>query len=203
MSWRNRIRGDERGSVLVMTALWLPVVILMASFVIDAGNWFEHKRHLQLQADAGAFAAGSLFNGCFGDQTAANTSIDSEARKYSGDPTGVAPYNLQIGGSNQGAVTVRINKKMFQVGGPGPDDTVEDLPCAAKMVDVKITEAGLPWFVGGGSSRRSTLAREWRFSRRARAPTRFPSVCRTAIRSPPQRSSSTRATPTPFSRPRS
>ena len=150
MNWRNRIRSDERGSVLVMTALWLPVVILMASFVIDAANWFEHKRHLQLQADAGAFAAGSLFNGCFGDQTAANTSINSEVRKYSGDPTGIAPFNLQIGGSNQGAVTVRINKKMFQVGGPGPDDTVEDLPCAAKMVDVKITEAGLPWFVGGG-----------------------------------------------------
>ena len=150
MSYRDADRRNERGSVLVMTALWLPVIILMASFVIDAGNWFEHKRHLQLQADAGAFAAGSLFNGCFGDAAAANTLIDSQVRKYSGDPGGVAPYNLQIGGSNQGAVTVRINKKIYQVGGPAPDDTVEDLPCAAKMVDVKITEAGLPWFLSGG-----------------------------------------------------
>jgi hypothetical protein len=147
---RDALRRNERGSVLVMTALWLPVVILMASFVIDAGNWFEHKRHLQLQADAGAFAAGSLFNGCFGDAAAANTLIDSQVRKYAGDPGGVSPYNLQIGGSNQGAVTVRINKKLYQVGGPAPDDTVEDLPCAAKMVDVKITEAGLPWFLSGG-----------------------------------------------------
>jgi putative Flp pilus-assembly TadE/G-like protein len=150
MSRRNGVRSNERGSVLVMTALWLPVVILMASFVIDAANWFEHKRHLQLQADAGAFAAGSLFNGCFGDAAAANTAINSEVRKYAGDPTGVAPFNLQIGGTNQGAITVRLNKKMFQVGGPGPDDTIEDLPCTAKMMDVKITEAGLPWFLGGG-----------------------------------------------------
>jgi putative Flp pilus-assembly TadE/G-like protein len=149
MICREAARRNERGSVLVLAALWMPVVILMASFVIDAGNWFEHKRHLQLQADAGAFAAGSLFNGCFGDQAAANTLIDAQVRKYAGDPGGTAPFNLQIGGTNQGAVTVRINKKMFQVDGPGPDDTIEDVPCAAKMVDVKITEAGLPWFLGG------------------------------------------------------
>jgi hypothetical protein len=145
MSLRNRVWRDQRGSVLVMTALWMPVVILMASFVVDAGNWFEHKRHLQLQADAGAFAAGSLFNGCFGDQAAANTSINSEARKYAGDPLGTAPYNLQIGGAGD-RVTVRINKKIYERGGPGPDDTVEDVPCSAKMVDVKMTEEDLPWF---------------------------------------------------------
>jgi hypothetical protein len=135
-----------------MFALWMPVIILVASFVIDAANWFEHKRHLQLQADAGAFAAGSLFNGCFGDQAAANTLIDSQVRKYAGDGNGPdpEPYNLQIGGSKQGEVTVRLNKKVYEVGGPGPDDTVEDMPCTAKMVDVKITEADLPWFVGGG-----------------------------------------------------
>ena len=106
-------RTNERGSVLVMAALWLPLLVLMASFVIDAGNWFEHKRHLQLQADAGAFAAGGLFSGCFGDAAAANTRIDAEARKYAGDPTAVSPYNLQIGGANQGAITVRINNKMY------------------------------------------------------------------------------------------
>jgi len=149
---RGNLPRNERGSVLVMFALWMPVVILVVSFVIDAGNWFEHKRHLQLQADAGAFAAGSLFNGCFGDAAAANTLINSQVRKYAGDSAGPDPdpYNLQIGGSNQGDVTVRVNKKMYETGGPGPDDTIEDLPCAAKMVDVKITEAGLPWFLGGG-----------------------------------------------------
>jgi hypothetical protein len=141
--------SPERGSVLVMVALWMPVVVVMASFVVNAGNWFEHHRHLQLQADAGALAGGGMFNGCFGDPTAANTAIEQTARKYAGDPTATAPYNRQIGGSNQGTVTVRFNRKTYQVSGPPPDDTVESGACTAKMVDVKLTEAGLPWFMGG------------------------------------------------------
>jgi len=139
----------ERGSVLVMAALWMPILVLMASFVIDMGNWFEHKRHMQLQADAGAFAAGGLFSGCFGDAAAANTRIDAEARKYAGDRTVTPRFNDQIGDPTKSVVTVRINKKLYQVGGPGPDDTIEAAACTAKMVDVKITEAGLPWFLGG------------------------------------------------------
>ena len=51
--------AGEDGVVVVTVALWLPVLILFASFVIDVGNWFEHQRHLQLQADAGALAAAS------------------------------------------------------------------------------------------------------------------------------------------------
>jgi len=51
------IVADERGGVLVMFALFAPVLILFMAFVLDVGNWFEHKRHLQLQADAGALAA--------------------------------------------------------------------------------------------------------------------------------------------------
>ena len=133
----------------MLVALWMPVVVLMASFVVNAGNWFEHHRHLQLQADAGALAGGGVFNGCFGDQAAANTVIEQTARKYAGDPAATAPYNLQVGGSNQGTVTVRFNRKSFEVGGPPADDTIESAACTAKMVDVKLTEAGLPWFMGG------------------------------------------------------
>jgi hypothetical protein len=144
-----RAREQERGGVLVLVALWLPVVVLAMSFVIDAGNWFAHNRHLQLQADAGALAGAGLFNGCFGDATTANSAIEAIARKYAGDPGATQPYNLQIGGTNQGAITVRFNRKIYQVGGPPPDDTIESAACNAKMVDVKITEAGLPWFLGG------------------------------------------------------
>jgi Putative Flp pilus-assembly TadE/G-like len=140
---------DERGGVLVLVALWLPLVVLAMSFVADAGNWFVHKRHLQLQADAGALAGAGLFNGCFGDTTAANSAIEALARKYAGDPGATQPYNLQIGGANKGTITVRFNHKTYQVGGPPADDTIESPACAAKMVDIKITEAGLPWFFGG------------------------------------------------------
>jgi hypothetical protein len=129
-----------------MVVVWLPVIILFGMLVFEVGNWFEHKRHLQMQADAGAFAGGGLFNACFGNPSTANTAIENEARKYAGDPSVGTRYNDQIGGANQGTVTVRLNRKTFQVGGPPPDDTIEDTPCAAKMVDVKMTEADLPWF---------------------------------------------------------
>ena len=39
-----------------MFVVFLPVLLLFVTFVIDVGNWFEHKRHLQLQADAAALA---------------------------------------------------------------------------------------------------------------------------------------------------
>ena len=70
----------ERGGVLVMVAVWLPVLLIFLMFVIEVGNWFEHKRHLQLQADAGAFAGGGLFNACFVDAAAGSAAIESEAR---------------------------------------------------------------------------------------------------------------------------
>jgi hypothetical protein len=139
-------RSSERGAALVIVVVWLPVLVLFAMFVLEVGNWYEHKRHLQMQADAGAFAGGGLFNGCFGDASAASLAIENEARKYAGDPTQLVRFNDQVGGSNQGSVTARINRKTYEVGGPPPDDTIEDTPCAAKMIDVKMTEADLPWF---------------------------------------------------------
>jgi putative Flp pilus-assembly TadE/G-like protein len=142
---------SERGGVLVMVAVWLPVLLVFLMFVVEVGNWFEHKRHLQMQADSGAFAGGDLFNACFTDTATGSAAIDSEARRYAGDPSwagalGAAVYNSQIGGSNRGAVTVRVNRKTFQVGGPPADDTIESGACTAKMVDIKVTEANLPWF---------------------------------------------------------
>jgi hypothetical protein len=143
--------SEERGGVLVMVAIWLPVLLIFLMFVVEVGNWFEHKRHLQLQADAGAFAGGGLFNQCFSDSASGNAAIENEARRYAGDPGWVGPlgasaYNAQVGGANRGLVTVRINRKTYEVSGPGPDDTIEQGPCDAKMVDVKMTEADLPWF---------------------------------------------------------
>jgi hypothetical protein len=141
----------ERGGVLVMFAVWLPLLLVFLMFVVEVGNWFEHKRHLQMQADAGAFAGGGLFNACFLDAASGSAAVESEARRYAGDPLwagglGSSAYNSQIGGSNRGLVTVRINRKTYEKGGPGPDDTIESGPCSAKMVDVKMTEADLPWF---------------------------------------------------------
>jgi Flp pilus assembly protein TadG len=137
---------DDHGGALVIFAVFLPVLILIATFVVDVGNWFEHTRHLQMQVDAGALAGGGLFTSCFTDSAAGNAAIQNEVRKYAGATD--ASYNRQIGGSNQGTVTIRINRKTYEVAGPGPDDTIEAEPCSAGMIDVKGTEANLPWFFG-------------------------------------------------------
>ena len=143
--------SQERGATLVIFAIWLPVLALFATFVLDVGNWFEHRRHLQTQADAGALAAGGQFNSCFG--AGGSTPVSNVARQYGGDPsyTGATSYNAQVGGTNKGAVSLVVNSKTYPnaiSGDPPPDDTVEQPPCNAKMVDVKLTEANLPLFFG-------------------------------------------------------
>jgi hypothetical protein len=145
----SRAGSSELGSVLVIVAVSMPVLLLFLGFVGDIGNWFVHKRHLQLQADAAAFAGGDLFSQCFGNAATGSAAITAEALKYSGDPGTAGAFNDQIGGTNKGSVTVRINSKTYEVGGPPADDTVEAPPCDAGMVDVKMTEANLPWIFGG------------------------------------------------------
>ena len=142
-----QLAGDERGGVLVMVALWLPILVLFAIFVVDVGNWFVHKRHLQMQADAGALAGGDAFGGVMLPSGCNNAAIDAEARKYAGDPASTAPYNVQIGGSDQQNMHVLVNSTNFWNEG-GSNYSDGGSPCDAMMVDVKLTEADLPWFFG-------------------------------------------------------
>ena len=51
-----RRAGDERGAALILVAVGLPAFVAFGIFVIDVGNWWVHKRHLQTQADAAALA---------------------------------------------------------------------------------------------------------------------------------------------------
>src|SRR4051794_15448240 len=84
-----RTNKSEAGGVLVMVAIWLPVLVLFLIFAIDVGNWFEHKRHLQMQADAAALAAAGDFR-----IPCTDTPINTTAMVYSGF---TAPaYNQQV-----------------------------------------------------------------------------------------------------------
>src|SRR5439155_7342385 len=65
--------------------------------------------------------------------------------RYSGDPGALAPYNLQV--SNQANVHVLVNSTSYWNQG-GADYSDGGPPCAAKMVDLKLTEANLPLFFG-------------------------------------------------------
>ena len=132
--------GSDRGAVLPWFALWLPVLVLFMVFVVDVGHWFEHKRHLQLQADAGALAGGGVFTFPCSDSL-----IDATARKYAGDPGATDPYNLQVPPTDSANVHVLINSNQYWNQG-GANYSDGGSPCATKMVDVKITEAELPLF---------------------------------------------------------
>jgi hypothetical protein len=136
-----RLRGDERGGVLVMVVLWLPILLLFVIFVVDVGNWFEHKRHLQMQADAGALAGGGSFAVPCSDDP-----IVAETRNYAGDPEAPGPDRWNVFGPTDPAnLHVLINSEEYWNEG-GTNYSDGGPPCSAKMVDVKITEADVPLF---------------------------------------------------------
>jgi Putative Flp pilus-assembly TadE/G-like len=151
---------DERGAVAVFVAiLILPLVLLMA-FAIDTGNWWTHKRHLQTQADSGAFAGG--FGPWFGSDgnpadcdggTPGSGPIESAAHSYGGES-----WNSQYGPS--GTVRVLVNSTDYAENG-GADFTDVGTPCQTMLqgtgadgkqipgfLDLKITESGLLNFFG-------------------------------------------------------
>jgi hypothetical protein len=122
--------------VLVLTALVLPMCILFSGFVLDVANWFEHKRHLQTQADAAALAGAASFLACPDNQP-----ILDKTEEYGG-----GTWNPQVG-ETQDSVHMEVNSKTFYNQPDWEDPTVkDDPPCEAGMVDVKLTETDLPWW---------------------------------------------------------
>src|SRR5207248_362507 len=107
--------SNENGAVLALFAIGLGTFILFIAFVVDAANWYEHKRHLQLQADAAALAGAQSFSLA----SCSNTNITTVARRYGGSdsPDGTTirtqPYNDQVGGSSATNVHVLINSSGY------------------------------------------------------------------------------------------
>jgi hypothetical protein len=160
-----RLRDDEGGSVLVIAAGSMAVLLILGAMAIDTGNWFTHKRQLQNRADAAAFAAGVQYEKdwrtCLGGDTVAAGKISNVARQYAGDPTyndAANPLqNTQV--ADQSKLTVNINKTGYSAGaasdggGPcflhpaNPADTIS--PNGGLWTDVKVDESSVPLFFGG------------------------------------------------------
>lgn len=146
VSWSRDRVTDERGNILVLLAISVPVLILFFTLVVDVGNWFAHKRHLQIEADAGVLASAQYFNECVSDPAGATAHIETAAGRYAADPAVSGTlYNNPDGTGN--TILYRYNSKTFAVGSPPPDDTTESDPCTARMLDLKITQANLPWLL--------------------------------------------------------
>ena len=119
-----RRAGDERGAALLLVAIGLPAFILFGAFVIDVGNWWVHKRHLQVQADSAALAGAMRFTypDCSNDLIAGTAIEYSGGRELQpgdaaklGSPTywnappaawpGFTPVqNAQLGGANNRSI---------------------------------------------------------------------------------------------------
>jgi hypothetical protein len=89
-------RSSERGAVIVMVAVWLPVLAIFASFAIDVAHFYDYSRNLQNRADAIALAAGLEYgNTCAAatpDPTAV-AAIGKAGQLYSGPgSTSDLPY---------------------------------------------------------------------------------------------------------------
>ena len=108
-----RTLREERGGILVLSAVMIPVFLLLTALVVDVGNWFTHKRQLQNRADAGALAAGveylSQLNNCFTTPVATGTTIAVVAKRYAGTEEAVAgtKYNQDI--AEQADLNVAVN----------------------------------------------------------------------------------------------
>ena len=147
----------------MLFALVLPLVLMLSVIVVDVGNWWVHRKHLQTLVDAGALAAAPKFVGCsyqYGNPPAANVAIRDTALAYSGDPTrDPATKNLQV--QEPGSVHVLLNAQRFwqpgdpMNGGVGLDYTWDidgsgggGDPCSERSLDVKATDDAVPLLFG-------------------------------------------------------
>ena len=146
LSRRAQRFGCERGQVVVIFALLIPIFFGLGAVVLSIGQWYVHQKRLQTLVDAGAFAGGTKFTRCTSDPALngpANSEIKIEALKYAGDTTrDPATQNLQEQEPND--VHVVLNSGSYWASNPYPsDDTLGD-PCAVKFLDVKATDHELP-----------------------------------------------------------
>ena len=161
LSSRTPRSARENGQVVVFFALLIPVIFAIGAIVIDVGNWYVHKRHLQTQVDAAALASAPQFVGCFHDPTAANAAIASRALAYAGDtlrPGQLGPNappsttNTQLAEPNDVRVALNSSRYWAPSDGmvPGPNGygtppldnsiAVPGDPCSTSSLDAKATD---------------------------------------------------------------
>jgi Flp pilus assembly protein TadG len=153
--------------VIVLFALLIPVLFALGAVVLDVGNWYVHKRHLQTQVDAAAFAGAHEFWGCSSlfDPITANKSIKARALEYAGDtlrtPSTIDPLytttvrNQQVQEPND--VRIALNSATYWGAPDAPgtsllDDTLDPDgnaatpgdPCTTRTLDVKATDHEAP-----------------------------------------------------------
>jgi len=153
-----RRTSSERGAVIVMVAIWLPVLALFVSFAVDFAHFFDYSRNLQNRADAAALAAGNAYGGvCFGTFTTTQTNgIGQAAQQYAGppnqDPTNpyTVPNNLPYAYSTFTPTQYKNVPNLTQ----GTPPNYHMLLNATQNWD----SGGTDWSMGNGTAKGSSLA---------------------------------------------
>jgi hypothetical protein len=144
----DRLAADE-GSIVVLACIIILAFSLLAGVVMQIGDWSEHRRSIQVRADAAALAGAQLFGECFDSsaftQAQVATNMHEMARHYAGYSSSVAgaALNPQFGG---GSVTdpVFASKTYPDGGGGGADDTDTRNECQSMQLDVKLQDSNIP-----------------------------------------------------------
>ena len=132
--------------MIVVAGIIVVAFALLAGFVLQVGDWLQHRRHAQVRADAAVLAGGQLFGQCF-DPTrfmpaVANANIEAMAKHYMGFASSVpgAPLNTQFGG---GTDDFRFQSKTYPDGSQS-DDTNTGPECTNMQLDVKLQDSNIP-----------------------------------------------------------
>ena len=125
----HRIVREQRGAMAITVALLFPALLGLGVIAVDVGNWYVHKRELQIQADAAALAGGDNFQYPCNDAT-----ISAAAQSYAGKDHNVFA-NLPAANSH-----FVVNQPNFYGQSKPADSGMSGSPCADRSVDVKMTE---------------------------------------------------------------
>ena len=164
---------DERGAVMVLVALTLPVLLLFTMFAIDVAHWFDYSRNLQNRADAAALAAGVEYGGTCevaNPSAAAMAKIGQVAQNYSGAGTNsdlfypyqalneknlpnlkggtLDHYHVLINSQNYWQSGQTSTTQSFTMGSPSTVcSSLDENGNRGPFVDVKVTQDSLPLFL--------------------------------------------------------
>ena len=90
--------------MIVLTALLLPFVVLLLTLSVDIGNWWVHKRHLQLQVGCGGAGGRRVVREVL-HRSVGRERRRSRTRRRSTTARAGSIYNGQVGNANKGTIT--------------------------------------------------------------------------------------------------